>query len=78
MFRMQWTFFIVLTLFSEIFDFPNILNLQDGRAMIVDFDWNGLAAQVFYPMRLNKQWPPGGDTGAPTGKSDDLFMLKKL
>ena len=59
---------------------PNILNLQDGHAMMVDFDWSGLEGQVVYPMGLNKeiQWPPGSGTGMPIEKSHDIFMLQKL
>src|SRR5258708_8935234 len=32
---------------------PNILNLQDGHVMMIDFDWSGFEGQVFYPMGLN-------------------------
>ena len=59
---------------------PNILNLQKGHAMIVDFDWSGLEGQVFYPMGLNTklQWPPGCGTAMPIQKAHDLFMYEKL
>jgi hypothetical protein len=58
----------------------NILNLQDGHAMLVDFDWSGVAEQVFYPMGLNKEieWPATCDAGAPIRKDDDLFMFGNL
>lgn len=58
----------------------NILNLQDGRAMLVDFDWSGPAEQVFYPMGLNKtiKWPPTCNAGTPIQKDDDLFMFENL
>ena len=59
---------------------PNILNLQNGHAMIIDFDWSGLDGEVFYPMGLNPelQWPPGCGTAMPIRKADDLFMFEKL
>ena len=59
---------------------PNILNLQDGHAMIVDFDWSGLDGQVCYPMGLNEEieWPPGCGPAIPIRKAHDLFMFGKL
>ncbi len=59
---------------------PNILNLEDGHAMLVDFDWSGPAEQVFYPMGLNQEieWPASCGPGTPIRKKDDLFMLGKL
>ena len=58
----------------------NILNLQDGHAMLVDFDWSGPAEQVFYPMGLNEEigWPATCGAGTPIRKEDDLFMFEKL
>jgi hypothetical protein len=59
---------------------PNILNLENGHAMLVDFDWSGPAEKVFYPMGLNEkiEWPASCGAGTPIRKKDDLFMLGKL
>jgi serine/threonine protein kinase len=58
----------------------NILNLQDGHATLVDFDWSGPVEKVFYPMGLNKEieWPVTCDAGTPIRKDDDLFMFGNL
>jgi hypothetical protein len=58
----------------------NILNLRDGHAMLVDFDWSGPAEEVFYPMGLNQEieWPATCDVGVPIRTDDDLFMFENL
>lgn len=64
---------------------PNIMIHQtdDGdRAMLVDFDWVGLAGKAEYPASLNDNgsitWPAGVTPSAIMEKDHDIEMISNL
>jgi serine/threonine protein kinase len=59
---------------------PNVMVTKDGKGMLIDFDWAGVAGQVLYPHRLSPAvtWPEGVESLDPIETSHDWDMLEKL
>ncbi|XP_065832145.1 uncharacterized protein [Oscarella lobularis] len=58
---------------------PNILVNNDGEVKIIDFDWSGKEASVYYPVPLNDgiDWPKGAAFDQRIRKEHDCFFLEK-
>jgi serine/threonine protein kinase len=62
------------------FRLNNILvRKADGRLLLCDFDWAGLAGKTSYPRRLNLaiRWPDGVVKGGPIEAEHDLAWLTR-
>ena len=58
---------------------PNILVNNDGEVKLIDFDWSGKEASVYYPVPLNDgiDWPKGAAFDQRIRKEHDCFFLEK-
>ncbi|KAF5371783.1 hypothetical protein D9758_003387 [Tetrapyrgos nigripes] len=59
---------------------PNIMVLQDNRAVLVDFDWAAKQGEGRYPSMLSRAiiWPQGVKEYGRMEKEHDVYMLNAL
>ena len=54
---------------------------QLRQAMLVDFDWTGVAGKDCYPLFMNHEnidWPAGAEDGKVLQKNHDEVWLERL